>query len=113
MYRKLIIFFLFYLSGTVLSSAFINSDLGIDKNLLIISLVDEASQDGNDISDFLKLFPEFDDNDHPSLGSYFNQISGFCFHGVISIGKQLLQSDRIIERHLFLIYHSILLYDLV
>jgi len=113
MYRKLAIFLLFYVSCAVFSSAFASSELVLSKNHLF-SYAEDASEDGNCIDSLLKnLLPEFDSNDRPVVSEILKNNSGLSLYGLFYSGQQLLQSDRIVHSHLFLLFHSFLFYDIL
>lgn len=111
MYRKLIIFYLFYLVGVILSPVFASAELGLDKNL-VLGLAENISEDGPGINELLKRFPEVDEDDHP-VNAYYLSISAKYTHGARLFKQRFLHHDWVSSLPLYLLFHSFLFYDLV
>ena len=111
MYKKFIILLLLFFVGAVSTSAFTNVEQGLNKNC-IFSLGEDNSEGNTNTDEFLKSLPEFDGKDRPAIVALLPRNSNCYLKGLLSFGRHLLQSDRVIRKSLFLLYHSLLFYEL-
>lgn len=111
MYRQLVIFLLFYLSGAFISTAVAYGDREAD-NKLFFFLAEETVEGWQSDQELLDNFPEFERTNLPVSTARYRLLSDSFANGLFLCGHQLLQSDRVIQQSLFLLFHALLFYEL-
>lgn len=109
MYQKLIIFFLLYLAGGILSPALASVELELGKNLLY-ALAEDVAGEGTSLDELLKQLPDFDGDDICPAFASSRLISTRLDDALIFTGSHSL-CFQVVSRPLYLLFHSFLFYD--
>ena len=109
MYRKIIIFFLFYFAAVILNPVIAKAELGLEKTMLFCFVDDTLEIDENN-DEFFKA--KTNGSDHPIGAKPFLSSTLAPIDNIQFIGTQFLQRDWVTQSPLFLLFHSFLFYDI-
>ena len=113
MCQKLIISFLFYLSGVIISPVFANAELDLNKNL-VIGLGEDIPEDGRIADEVLRDIFDVEGNGHSGSFIFFTSTSkGFAIIAKGLPGSVSFRRAWVSPYPLYLLFHSFLFYDLI